>query len=126
MKARMITAIALLGLSVGMAVFSMLYVERCAGALEGALEKAMACTSMESTAWAAASDDVERVWARHKGFLHILLPHAVLNELEWAVGALPLHLEQRDKAMFVEQCVRGLQCLNTLREMERVSWGIIF
>ena len=126
MKSRLITAISLFVVSVGMAVFCMLHVNRIAQELGGALETALACAVKESFGWEEATQEVERIWDKHEGFLHILLPHVNLNELEWTIGALPAYLEQRDKALYVEQCVRGLQCVNTVREMERPSWGNIF
>jgi len=104
----------------------MLHVNRIAQELGGALETALACAVKESFGWEEATQEVERIWDKHEGFLHILLPHVNLNELEWTIGALPAYLEQRDKALYVEQCVRGLQCVNTVREMERPSWGNIF
>ena len=126
MKSRLITAIALLAVSVGAAVFCMLHVNKCARELNGALETALACAVTESPAWEDATNEVVRIWDKHENFLHILLPHVNLNELEWTVGALSAYLEQRDKALYIEQCVRGLQCVNTVREMERPSWGNIF
>jgi len=126
MKSRLITAIALLVVAVGTAVFCMLHVNRCAGELTDALEAALTCAATESPEWEEATGEVLRVWDRHENFLHILLPHVNLNELEWTIGALPAYLEQRDKALYIEQCVRGLQCVNTVREMERPSWGNIF
>jgi hypothetical protein len=126
MKSRAITAVALLAVSVGAAVFCMLHVNKCARELAGALEAAMAAAATESPAWEGATDEVARLWEKHEGFLHILLPHVNLNELEWTIGALPAYLGQRDKALYIEQCVRGLQCVNTVREMERPSWGNIF
>ena len=126
MKSRLITAIALLAVSIGAAIFCMLHVNHCADELGGALEAALACAVTESRQWEDATGEVVRVWDRHEGFLHILLPHVNLNELEWTIGALPAYLEQGDKALYVEQCVRGLQCLNTVREMERPTWGNVF
>jgi len=126
MKSRMITAVVLLAVSVGAAVFCMLHVNRCADELTGALETALACAATESPGWEEATQEVLRVWEKHEGFLHILLPHVNLNELEWTIGALPAYYEQRDKALYIEQCVRGLQCVKTVREMERPTLGNIF
>jgi len=126
MKSRLITAVALLVVAVGAAVLCMLHVNRVARELGGALETALACAVTESPGWEAATDEVVRIWEKHEGFLHTMLPHVNLNELEWTIGALPAYLEQRDKALFIEQCVRGLQCVKTVREMEKPTWGNIF
>ena len=126
MKSRLITAVALLAVSVGTAFFCMLHVNRIARELGEALDTALACAVTESPGWEEATNEAVRIWEKHEGFLHILLPHVNLNELEWTIGALPAYLEQRDKALYIEQCVRGLQCVKTVREMERPSWGNIF
>ena len=126
MKSRLIAAIALLAVSIGAAVFCVLHVNKCARELGGAMESALACAVTEAPGWEEATGEVLRVWEKHEGFLHILLPHVNLNELEWTIGALPAYLAQRDKGLYIEQCVRGLQCVNTVCEMERPSWGNIF
>jgi len=126
MKSRLITAIALLTVSVGAAVFCVLHLNKCAKELSGALETALASAAVESPGWEDATQEALRTWEQHREFLHILLPHVNLNELEWTIGALSSYLERRDKALYIEQCVRALQCLNTVREMERPSWGNIF
>jgi len=124
MKLRMITAIVLLALSISAAVFCLLRMSACADELAAALETAMA--SAGSPQWEEATRGVTRLWERDRDFLHILLPHINLNELEWALGSLREYQQQRDKALYVEQCVRGLQCVNTVREMERPNWGNVF
>jgi len=126
MKSRVITAIALLAVSIGFAVFCLLHLNRFAREITGALQDALASAATESPAWEEATDEVLRIWERDREFLHILLPHANLNELEWTIGAMPEYLRQRDRALYIEQCVRGLQCVNTVREMEKPSWGNIF
>ena len=126
MKSRLITAIALLTVSLGAAVFCVLHLNKCADELGGALENALASAAVESPAWEGATDEVLHAWEKHREFLHILLPHVNLNELEWTIGALSAYLEQHDRTLYIEQCVRALHCLNTVREMERPSWGNIF
>jgi len=126
MKLRLAIAITLIALSLGGALFCLAHLNRVTDELAEAIGTAMAAATVEAFDWEAATDEVMRLMERHESFLHILLPHVNLNELEWAVGALPEYLKQRDKALYIEQCVRGLQCVNTIREMERPSLGNIF
>ena len=126
MKLRLGVAIGLIVLSVGFALYCILRVNTAAEELTHALETAMAAALEQSPDWPAATEEVQRLWQRERSFLHILLPHANLNELEWAIGALPMYLELGDHALFIEHSIRGLQCLNTIREMERPSLGNIF
>jgi|GEM_PF-1502721 len=126
MKLRLGVAIGLIVLSVGFALYCIARLNNAADELEQALETAMAAALEQSPNWFAATEEVLRIWQRERGFLHILLPHANLNELEWAIGALPMYLELDDRDLFVEHSIRGLQCLNTIREMERPSLGNIF
>lgn len=126
MKARIITAIALLVLCVGMAVFDMLYVNQCAKELEAGLESCVAAAVARSPEWEDITNQTLRIWERDKSFYHILMPHTILNELEWTLGAIPEFLDQKDAALYIEQCVRGLQCLKTIREMEIPTWSTVF
>ena len=126
MKLRLSVAIGLIVLSVGFALYCILRLNAAAEELTHALESAMAAAVEQSPAWGPATEEVLRLWQRERGFLHILLPHANLNELEWAIGALPMYLELGDHELFIEHSIRGLQCLNTIREMERPSLGNIF
>jgi len=125
MKLRLAAAIILVALSVGAAIFCMLRVNAFADELEGAIETAMAAAATQS-GWEAATEEVTRAWEDGKEILHVLLPHINLNELEWTLGSLPEYLRQGDKALYIEQCIRALQCLKTVREMERPNWGNIF
>ena len=126
MKLRMVLAIGLLAVSVGLAVFCLVHLDRRTDALTEALETAMRCAATHSPDWALATGEVRRLWERDRNFLHILLPHINLNELEWALGSLGEYQKQGDAALYIEQCVRGLQCVNTVREMETPNWGNIF
>ena len=126
MKLRLGVAVALIALSVGAALFCLFYLERAADDMADAIRAAMAQAAVESLEWEPATDEILRLWERDKAFLHILLPHVNLNELEWTIGALPEYLRQRDKKLYIEQCVRGLQCVNTIKDMERPSLGNIF
>ena len=127
MKLRLAAAIVLVVLSVGFAVFCMFRLNRCAGELTAALEAAQDAAAGDSyAAWEAATREALRLWERDSEFLHILLPHANLNELEWALGSLPEYLRQDERGLYAEQCVRALQCVNTVKEMERPGWGNIF
>ena len=126
MKLRLSVAIGLIVLSVAFALYCVLRVNAATAELEQAIETAMAAALEQSPAWGPATDEVLRIWQRERAFLHILLPHTNLNELEWAIGALPRFFELGDHELFIEHSVRGLQCLNTIREMERPSLGNIF
>ncbi|MCL2195624.1 MAG: DUF4363 family protein [Oscillospiraceae bacterium] len=126
MKLRLITAICLIVLAVGFSVFCLAYVNRTTRQLTHALELALEAAQEQSPAWADATEDVTRLWQRSRSFLHVLFPHQNLNELEWAVGALPKYQRMGDAPLFIEHAVRGLQTVNTIREMERLTLGNIF
>jgi len=126
MKLRLGIAITLIVVCVGFALYCIARLNNGAQELEQALKTAMAAAVNETPDWQVATDEVTRLWQRERGFLHILLPHTNLNELEWAIGALPEYLALGDRELFIEHSVRGLQCLRTIREMERLSLGNIF
>jgi len=126
MKIRLIAAISLIVLAVGFALFCMHYVDRATQQLTQALEHAIYAAHEQTLDWASATDEVTRLWQRSRSFLHVLFPHQNLNELEWALGALPKYLRLDDAPLFIEHAVRGLQTVNTIREMERPTLGNIF
>jgi len=126
MKLRVGVAIALIVLAVGFALYCIFRVNRATDELAAAIETAMTAALEQSPEWEYVTQDLVRLWQRERAFLHILLPHMNLNELEWAIGSLPTYQRLGDHALFVEQSVRGLQCLQTIREMERPTLGNIF
>jgi len=126
MKTRLILTISLLAVCVGTAIFCMLHAGRRADVLASHLETAMAAAAIEGENWATATRDVLQTWERDSGFYHVLLPHVNLNELEWALGSMPEYLVQREQKLYIEMCVRAIQCVRTIREMETPNWGNIF
>ncbi|MCL2532375.1 MAG: DUF4363 family protein [Oscillospiraceae bacterium] len=126
MKIRLITAICLIVLAVGFSVFCLVYVSRTTQQLTQALEHAIETAQQHSPQWESATEEVTRLWQRSRSFLHILFPHQNLNELEWALGALPKYQRMGDVPLFIEHAVRGLQTVNTIREMERLTLANIF
>jgi len=126
MKIRIIAASILLTICLGAPIFCMLHAKKCANELSGQLETALAAAAVESENWAEATREATRIWERDKAFYHILLPHSNLNELEWSLGSLEEYLAQREQKLYIEQCVRAMQCVNTLREMETPTLGNVF
>jgi len=126
MKIRIIVASILLVICIGIPIFCMLHAKKCAGELSAQLETALAAAAIESANWGEATQEATRIWERDKPFYHILLPHANLNELEWSLGSLTEYLAQDEQKLYIEQCVRAMQCVNTLREMETPTWGNVF
>jgi len=126
MKVRLVASIVLIVVALGFAFYCLWRVESTAQTLAEALETAMVAAHTQAPNWQEATDEVVRLWESQRAFLHILMPHQNINELEWAIGALPFYLELGDVDLFVEHSVRGLQCLNTIREMERPTLGNIF
>ena len=126
MKLRVGISIGLIVLAVGFALYCIFRVNRAALELSAAVETAMDAAIQDAPNWQEATDEVIQIWERERGFLHILFPHVNINELEWAIGAMQHFQRLGDHALFIEQSVRSLQCLNTIREMERPTFGNIF
>lgn len=126
MKFRLAAAIVLLAASIASAAFCLAHINKCTDELDSALQAALACAAAQSDGWEDATAHVLRIWQSDRDFYHILLPHTNINELEWSIGSLPDFLAQRESKAYVEQCIRGLQCVKTVREMERVTWGSVF
>jgi hypothetical protein len=126
MKLRLIVALCLLVVSLATALGFAAFLDHSTEELESALTNALEAALTEAPNWEAATNEITRLWERDKGLMHVLLPHVNLNELEWALGTLPEFEREQEATLYVEQCVRGLQCIKTVREMEMPSWGNIF
>ncbi len=126
MKLRLIIAVCLLVVSVGAALGFAAFLDHSARELETALNVALEAALSESQDWDDATQEVDRLWRRDKEWIHVLLPHINLNELEWALQTLPEYRRQNEAELYIEQCVRSIQCVRTIREMERPTFGNVF
>lgn len=126
MKIRVGISIGLIVLALSFAFYCILRLNRATDELRQATEAALLAATEQSPDWLAATDEVARLWERERGFMHILFPHMNINELEWSIGAMQHYQRLGDHALFIESSVRALQCLNTVREMERPTLGNIF
>ena len=125
MKTRLVVAICLLAVCLATALFCVWQLEARAKALQEGLEFALETALLDEPS-AEITEEVLRIWRKSRPFLHILLPHMSLNELEWALGSLPEFQRQGERMLYIEHCVRAIQCVKTVREMERLNWSNVF
>ncbi|MDR2647974.1 MAG: DUF4363 family protein [Oscillospiraceae bacterium] len=125
MKLRLIASICLIVFAVGAALFCAGHLEKVTGELTTALRQALD-TAEKKESVEQITEKVMRQWEKSENFLHILLPHTNLNELEWTLGTLPDYAKSNKFDLYIEQCIRSIQCVKTIREMEKLSWGNLF
>jgi hypothetical protein len=126
MKLRLVISSLLVTCALGTAVLCGLHLKNFGKTFAAQLEAAAQSGIAQNETWDAATQTVLETWSRNEAFLHILLPHPNINELEWAVSALPDYCRQREPELYLEQCVRALSCLETILEMEKPRLGNIF
>jgi hypothetical protein len=119
-------SILLLTGAIGAALVCGAHLEKTAGQLAAALTEGMVAAADETADLEPYAQKVKAIWDKNDAFYHCLLPHSSLNELEWTLGTLEGYTAPEERELFFESCVRGLQCVATLREMEKPTWGNIF
>ena len=62
-------------------------------------------------------------WYDSSAFLHSLVAHEGMDELEKSITSLPLLLEHSDREEFRNECIRAVNQINNLIDSERLNIG---
>jgi hypothetical protein len=125
-KLRLTAAVLFLVLALGTAIGCGIHLDRLSEKMSAQLEEAIAACVQKAPDWAEQTDAVTKTWEKNKGFLHVMLPHQNINELEWAITSLKSYCDKREATLYLEQCVRALGCVATIVELEKPNFGNIF
>ncbi len=68
---------------------------------------------------------VVNAWYDSSAFLHSLVAHEGMDELEKSITSLPLLLEHSDREEFRNECINAVNQINNLVDSERLSIGNI-
>ncbi|MDR1463908.1 MAG: DUF4363 family protein [Oscillospiraceae bacterium] len=126
MKLRTGIAVGLLAVCLAAALGTHRLLDRRTEALTGALQTALQSALDDAPDWSGNTEEVLAQWERCKGLMHVMLPHISLNELELSLGSLRKYCEEKKTDLYLEQCLRGIECVRIVREMERPLPGNIF
>lgn len=62
-------------------------------------------------------------WYASSAFLHSLVAHEGMDELEKSITSLPLLLEHSDREEFVNECIKAVNQIDNLIDSERLNIG---
>ncbi len=62
-------------------------------------------------------------WYASSAFLHSLVAHEGMDELEKSITSLPLLIEHSDREEFRKECIKAVNQINNLIDSERLNIG---
>lgn len=62
-------------------------------------------------------------WYTSSAFLHSLVAHEGMDELEKSITSLPLLIEHSDREEFRNECIKAVNQINNLIDSERLNIG---
>ena len=65
-------------------------------------------------------------WLDSSAFLHSLVAHEGMDELEKSITSLPLLLEHSDREEFRKECIKAVNQIANLIDSERINIGNVF
>ena len=65
-------------------------------------------------------------WDDLSAFLHSLVAHEGMDELEKSITSLPLLLEHSDREEFRNECIKAVNQIANLIDSERINIGNVF
>lgn len=66
---------------------------------------------------------VVEAWRDSSAFLHSLVAHEGMDELEKSITSLPLLLKHSDREEFVNECIKAVNQIDNLIDSERLNVG---
>ena len=69
------------------------------------------------------TEKVVEAWYDSSAFLHSLVAHEGMDELEKSITSLPLLIEHSDREEFRNECIRAVNQINNLIDSERLNIG---
>lgn len=69
------------------------------------------------------TEEVVAAWYDSSAFLHSLVAHEGMDELEKSITSLPLLIEHSDREEFRNECIRAVNQINNLIDSERLNIG---
>lgn len=121
---RIIIALILLISAVSVSVWSNISFEKNMKQFSDALEHLIFCS--ENSGDKKLEEETYKVvdaWYDSSPFLHSLVAHEGMDELEKSITSLPLLLEHSDREEFINECIKAVNQINNLIDSERLNIG---
>ena len=69
---------------------------------------------------------VVEAWYESSAFLHSLVAHEGMDELERSITSLPLLIRHSDREEFRNECIRAVNQIENLIDSEKINIGNVF
>lgn len=121
---RVLIAVLLLTCAVSVSVWSNIVFENKMEHFSHAVEKLIAYSEKsENEILKEETLKVVDEWYASSAFLHSLVAHEGMDELEKSITSLPLLLEHSDREEFRNECIKAVNQINNLIDSERLNIG---
>lgn len=121
---RIIIALLLLISAVSVSVWSNISFEKQMKAFSSEINNLISCS--EKLPDEKLKDETRKIvdaWHDSSAFLHSLVAHEGMDELEKSITSLPLLLEHSDREEFRNECIKAVNQIDNLIDSERLNIG---
>lgn len=121
---RVVIAVLLLASAVSVSVWSNISFEKRMKYFSFSLENLIAYSEeSDDEILKKETQEVVAAWYDSSAFLHSLVAHEGMDELEKSITSLPLLIEHSDREDFRNECIRAVNQINNLIDSERLNIG---
>ena len=121
---RIIIALFLLTFAVSISVWSNISFEKNMKSFQVSIEKLIEYSEKSNDKKLEEETlKVVESWNGSSAFLHSLVAHEGMDELEKSITSLPLLIKHSDREEFRNECIRAVNQINNLIDSERLNIG---
>lgn len=121
---RVVASVFLLVTAVSVSVWSNFMFEKNMKEFSAMLEKLIVYSEKsDDKILAEETRKVVDAWHGSSAFLHSLVAHEGMDELEKSITSLPLLIEHSDREEFRNECIRAVNQIGNLIDSERLNIG---
>ncbi len=121
---RIIIAVLLFASAVSVSVWSNISFEKNMKKFSVLLENLIVCSEKSSDEiLKKETEKVVEAWYDSSAFLHSLVAHEGMDELEKSITSLPLLVEHSDREEYINECIRAVNQIDNLIDSERLNIG---
>lgn len=121
---RVVIAVLLLSAAVSVSVWSYISFEKSMKSFSESIEKIIVYSEESSDEFLEKeTQKLVDSWHDSSAFLHSLVAHEGMDELEKSITSLPLLIEHSDREEFRNECIKAVNQINNLIDSEKLNIG---
>lgn len=121
---RVIIAVLLLSAAVSVSVWSNISFEKNMKSFSQSIERLIEHSEKSTDEFLKhETQKLVESWHGSSAFLHSLVAHEGMDELEKSITSLPLILEHSDREEFINECIKAVNQIDNLIDSERLNVG---